>query len=193
MNIRKFAIFALVAVSILSLSAASVLAQPPGKEESTTPTPTSGDSSAGAATTPAPESLRPSSTTPTETAISGFPSAAGTRLDLAAMVLDSTVVPEGLLASLGVKENASLRVRDLSQGGVSIVTEKPIKAGREVKIRLEFRITRSIIEGEGVVRWCRRDTLSLTPRWVVGIVFKRMPAKSDAELRRLERYFLGGR
>jgi hypothetical protein len=107
--------------------------------------------------------------------------------------VDPQVIPEGLLATLGMKNNAALTVRDLSQGGLSVLSDTPIKGGRSVKIRLEFKITRSIIEAEGLVRWCRRDTLSLTPRWLVGIVFKRMPARSDVELRRLERYFLGGR
>jgi hypothetical protein len=108
--------------------------------------------------------------------------------------VDPQLMFEGLLAMIGVrKPNLALAVRDLSQGGVSLLTEEPLKTGREVKIRLEFRITRSIIEADGVVRWCRRDTLAASPRWLVGVVFKRMPPKSDAELRRLERYFLGGR
>jgi len=107
--------------------------------------------------------------------------------------VESEVVPQGLLARIGMKQSPALAVRDLSQGGLSVVCNEPLKAGKTVKLRLEFRITRSVVEAEGLVRWCRRDTLSLAPRWLVGIIFKRMPAKSDTELRRLERYFLGGR
>lgn len=107
--------------------------------------------------------------------------------------VDSELVTEGLLAKIGMKQNPAQAVRDLSQGGISVVSTEQLKPGKSVKLRLEFRITRSKIEAEGVVRWCRRDTLSLAPRWIVGIVFKQMSPKSDAELRRLERYFLGGR
>lgn len=107
--------------------------------------------------------------------------------------VETDLQEQGLLARIGMKQNPALAVRDLSQGGLSVVCGEQLKPGKAVKVRLEFRITRSVIEAEGVVRWCRRDTLSLAPRWIVGIVFKKMPPRSDTELRRLERYFLGGR
>jgi hypothetical protein len=86
---RKFLLITLAAISILSLGAAGVLAQPPGKPESSSPTPTD----AGAATTPSARPLQPPAAA--STAVPGSPSATGPRLDLAAMALDSTVVPEG--------------------------------------------------------------------------------------------------
>lgn len=76
MTIRKLALLALLA---LILAPAAALAQPPGKPVDTTPTPASEG---------------PQIAVPTQ-APSGSPSAEASRLPLAAMVLDSTVVPEG--------------------------------------------------------------------------------------------------
>jgi hypothetical protein len=107
--------------------------------------------------------------------------------------VDPLVNPDGLLAAIGLKHNAARAIKDMSQGGLQIVSGEYLKPGRKVNLRLDFKVTRSVIEAEGVVRWCRRDTLSLAPRWYAGILFKRMASKSDSELRRLESYFLGGR
>jgi hypothetical protein len=46
------------------------------------------------------------------------------------------------------------------------------------------------VSAEGIVRWCRRDTLSLEPRWVVGVVFKRMGPDSGGRLRTVEAVFV---
>ena len=42
----------------------------------------------------------------------------------------------------------------------------------------------------GVVRWCRRDTLSLEPRWNVGVVFKDMEPSAQSRLRTVEAVFI---
>lgn len=111
---RKFLLITLVAISIISLSAATVLAQPPGKPADTTPTPSAGSS----ATTPTTTSEGPQIAVPTE-ASSGSPAAAAPRLDLAAMVLDSTVVPEGFTLFYELYIPGERISADLTGGAVS--------------------------------------------------------------------------
>ena len=85
---RRFAPIALLAIFVLALVPAIALAQPPGKPADPTPTP-SGDT-----TSPTPQPVGPALTVPSETP-AGAPAATAPRLDLAAMVLDSTDMPEG--------------------------------------------------------------------------------------------------
>jgi hypothetical protein len=59
-----------------------------------------------------------------------------------------------------------------------------------VDLRLEIPATRTEISAEAQVRWCQRDTLSLEPRWNVGLTFKRMSPEDDDRLKALDRYYL---
>jgi hypothetical protein len=47
------------------------------------------------------------------------------------------------------------------------------------------------VTAEADVRWCRRDTLSLEPRWIAGLTFKRLEPAQDAHLREVDRTYLG--
>lgn len=94
-------------------------------------------------------------------------------------------------ASLGLRRNATRGVRDLSLGGIQLETRRPLRVHQPVRLRLDVRTPRALIEGEGVVRWCRRDTLSVKPRWAVGIVFRRLPPDAAAALKKVERYYAG--
>jgi hypothetical protein len=78
---RRFLPVTVLALLILAMAPAIALAQPPGKPSETTPT-------------PAGEPVGPVVTLPTESP-SGSPAATALRLDLAAMVLDSSNMPEG--------------------------------------------------------------------------------------------------
>ena len=40
------------------------------------------------------------------------------------------------------------------------------------------------------MRWCRRDTLSLEPRWNVGVVFKDLDPGAHGRLRTVEAVFI---
>ena len=78
---RRFISFALLAVLLLSVAPAIALAQPPGKPTGPSPT-------------PAGDTVGPVLAVPTQTP-SGSPATTAPRLDLAAMVLDSSNMPEG--------------------------------------------------------------------------------------------------
>ena len=78
---RRFAPIALFAILVLALGPAITLAQPPGKPSDPTPTPSG-------------EPVGPVIALPTESP-SGSPDATAPQLDLAAMVLDASIMPEG--------------------------------------------------------------------------------------------------
>lgn len=98
-------------------------------------------------------------------------------------------LPAGFLTWLGLAPNSARAVRDLSQGGLQIVSHKPLPTGRRVTLKLTFRHPPATIQAEGRVRWCTRDTLSLEKRWFVGIAFGRLSGKSAMDLDRVERHF----
>jgi hypothetical protein len=86
---RRFAPIALLAILVLGLVPAVAFAQPPGKPTDPTPVP-SGDT-----TSPTPQPIGPAVTAPTQSPAASPSSVDIPRLDLAAMVLDSTDMPEG--------------------------------------------------------------------------------------------------
>jgi hypothetical protein len=101
LSIRKHLVFILVAIALVSIAPTVVFAQPPGKPPLSTPTPESQTSAA-----PSAES----------TATSGSPAANAPRLDLAAMVLDSSVVPEGFTLFYEIYIPGSRISNDLTGG-----------------------------------------------------------------------------
>lgn len=110
MNIRRVvAAFALIAFLVMT-SASTIVAQPPGKPVDT-PTPAAGPPT-GAET---PGSLRPSAETPAAPEADSSASLAP-RLDLAAMALDSTVVPEGFQLFYEIYVPGNVIADDLTGG-----------------------------------------------------------------------------
>jgi hypothetical protein len=99
------------------------------------------------------------------------------------------LIPAGFAAWLGVASNAARSVKDLSQGGIQIISRRPLETEQRVTVRLAFQHPPSLIEAEGKVRWCARDTMSVEKRWFVGIVFGRVSEKSSMDLNRIERFF----
>ncbi len=104
--------------------------------------------------------------------------------------VDIVCLPRGLLRKLGVKSNSARAVKDLSLGGVQIVSAEKLKPGEPVDLTLKFRYPATEVKAEGIVRWCRRDTMSLEPRWNVGVIFKRIDSASDGRLRTVEAVFI---
>jgi hypothetical protein len=98
--------------------------------------------------------------------------------------------PRGFLRLLGVRSNAALALRNLSRAGAQIVSDRKLRRGQRVELRLEFRQPRATCEIRGVVRWCRRDTMSLKRRWHAGIEFGALLEDDLALLRALERIFI---
>jgi len=104
--------------------------------------------------------------------------------------VDIVCLPRGILTKLGVKSNSARALKNLSLGGAQIVSAEKLAPGDPVDLVLEFRYPSTTVKAEGVVRWCRRDTLSLEPRWNVGVVFKRMDPSSNGRLRTVEAVFV---
>jgi len=107
--------------------------------------------------------------------------------------VDIVCLPHGLLRKLGVKSNSARALRDLSLGGAQIISTERLRPGEPVDLTLKFRYPATEVRAEGIVRWCRRDTLSLEPRWNVGVIFKRIDSDSDGRLRTVEAVFIDGK
>lgn len=101
-------------------------------------------------------------------------------------VVEAACVPETWLSALGLGR-LEANVRDLSNGGIRLSVGRALEVGRRLSLRLVFRVPNTTLEAEGMVRWCKRDTLSLKPRWDVGIVFRRV--SDEMALRRVEKHF----
>jgi hypothetical protein len=104
--------------------------------------------------------------------------------------VDIVCLPPGLLTKLGVKTNTAKGLKNLSLGGAQIVSSEKLKAGDRVDLMLQFRYPKATVQAVGVVRWCQRDTLSLEPRWNVGVVFKHMDPGSSGRLETVQAVFI---
>ncbi len=105
--------------------------------------------------------------------------------------VELSCVPRGVLHALGFRPNVGRSLKDLSLGGAQLVSGRRLRRGRRVDLVLDFRNPRSILRAQGVVRWCRRDTMSLESRWFVGVAFTRLSAVDDEHLRSIARHFHG--
>src|SRR5262249_1258998 len=99
-------------------------------------------------------------------------------------------LPVGLLTTLGVKSNSARGLKNLSLGGAQIVSTEKMKTGERVDLMLQFNYPRTSVRAVGVVRSSKRDTVSLEPRWNVGVVFKEMDPNSEGRLRTVEAVFI---
>jgi hypothetical protein len=99
-------------------------------------------------------------------------------------------LPRSFLRKLGVKSNAARGLKDLSLGGAQIVSTEKLETGDRVDLLLQFNYPRTTVRAVGMVRWCKRDTLSLEPRWNVGVIFRDMDPNSHGRLRTVEAVFL---
>jgi hypothetical protein len=104
--------------------------------------------------------------------------------------VDIICLPRGLLTKLGVKANSAKSLKNVSLGGAQIVSSEKLSPGEPVDLTLKFRYPATEVKAEGVVRWCRRDTLSLEPRWNVGVIFKQIDMASQGRLRTVQAVFI---
>jgi hypothetical protein len=88
----------------------------------------------------------------------------------------------GLLRKLGFKPNTAHGLLDLSMGGAQIVSKKKLTQGDIIDLEIVLSDGKTTIATEGLVCWCRRDTLSLKPLWNVGIRFARLDEDSKRGL-----------
>ena len=102
-----------------------------------------------------------------------------------------TAVPRGFWSAIGLGSNAALLLRDLSLGGAQVVSSVRLAPRSRVDLEIEIVRPAARIRGAAEVLWCRRDTLSLAPRWNAGLAFRGLSPADSLELRQLDRYFLG--
>ncbi len=100
-------------------------------------------------------------------------------------------LPRGFWRGLGFGSNVGRHLKDLSVGGAQIVSATRLEPGRKVDLKLTFRKPPAVVQAQGEVRWCRRDTLSVEPRWYAGVVFRRIAPASNQNLLAIGRLFVG--
>ena len=99
-------------------------------------------------------------------------------------------VPRGFWALL-FHRNIALHVKDVSLGGAQIVASRALRAGAKTDVLFDFPGFPRPLAAEAHVRWCRRDTLSLEPRWNAGLIFKKLSSADEEQLREVDRTYLG--
>ena len=104
--------------------------------------------------------------------------------------VDIVCLPPGFLSKLGMKSNTAKALKNLSLGGAQILSTEKLEKGERVDLLLKFAFPKTSVRAAGVVRWCKRDTLSLEPRWNVGVVFKEMDPATHSRLRTVEAVFI---
>jgi len=115
-----------------------------------------------------------------------LPTAEGERRQNKRRLLETSkvhCVATGLFSLLGMSSNVALRLSDLSEGGCQIVSSRKLDEGAKVKFTLSFQNPTVEIRGTGEARWCKRDTLSLEPRYATGISFGDLSHDDEGRLR----------
>jgi hypothetical protein len=104
--------------------------------------------------------------------------------------VDIVCLPPGFLSKLGMKSNAAKALKNLSLGGAQILSTEKLEKGDRVDLLLKFAFPKTSVRAAGIVRWCKRDTLSLEPRWNIGVVFKDLDPATHSRLRTVEAVFI---
>ncbi|HEX7901908.1 MAG TPA: PilZ domain-containing protein [Planctomycetota bacterium] len=89
---------------------------------------------------------------------------------------------DGFWRKLGFKPNSAHSLLDLSMGGAQIVSTKKLKPGLVLDVEIVLSDGKTTIATEGFVCWCRRDTLSLKPKWNVGVRFGKLDEDAKRSL-----------
>ncbi len=100
-------------------------------------------------------------------------------------------MPRGFWTSLLRKVNVAIALRDISLGGAQIVADRPLKPGIKTDLVFHFAGFPDPVQMEADVRWCRRDTLSLAPKWNAGLTIKRISPVDETRLADVDRTYLG--
>jgi len=99
-------------------------------------------------------------------------------------------VPRGLWTLLR-RKNVAIHLKDVSLGGIQIVAQEPLRAGHKIDVTLHFAGFPDPVVMEADVRWCRRDTLSLKPKWTAGLTIKQLAPQHESRLRDVDRIYRG--
>jgi len=96
----------------------------------------------------------------------------------------------GLMGALGLSGNIAKGLVDVSEGGCKLILEKKVEVGQRVKLQFTFKHPALKVNGEGIVRSCDRDTLTLAPKYETGIEFQNLSNDDAAHLRLVLKEFL---
>lgn len=99
-------------------------------------------------------------------------------------------IPRGLWTSLLRRKNVATHLKDVSLGGIQIVAREPLRPGHKTEVTLTFAGFPDPVVLDADVRWCRRDTLSLQPKWNAGLTIKRLSPQAESRLRDVDRTYL---
>jgi len=100
-------------------------------------------------------------------------------------------VPRGLWTSVLRKRNVASHLKDVSLGGLQIIAAEPLRPGHKVDVTLTFAGFPDPVVLEAAVRWCRRDTLSLKPKWNTGLTIRHLAPLHETRLKDVDRTYLG--
>ena len=89
---------------------------------------------------------------------------------------------EGLMRKLGFKPNTAQALLDLSLSGAQVLCDRKLELREVYDLEIVLGDGKTTINTEGTVCWCRRDTLSLKPRWNVGLRFGRLDEDAKRNL-----------
>jgi hypothetical protein len=99
-------------------------------------------------------------------------------------------VPRGIWTLLR-RKNVASHLKDVSLGGIQIIAQEPLRTGHKVDVTIRFAGFPDPVVMEADVRWCRRDTLSLKPKWTAGLTIKHLAPQHETRLRDVDRTYLG--
>ena len=101
------------------------------------------------------------------------------------------ILPKSGWSLFSSGKNLALRVQDVSMGGAHLVCSRQLKPGTRTWVVLGFASASVKVFIEAAVRWCRRDTMSLNPRWETGLQFVRLESRDAENLQAMRRMYLG--
>jgi hypothetical protein len=87
----------------------------------------------------------------------------------------------GIARMLGIRRNVGLQIKDLSQSGAQIRSRRKLHPGQELDLELHLSDGTEVTMG-AVVRWCRRDTLSLKRSYLAGLHFHEVDSETKSWL-----------
>lgn len=100
-------------------------------------------------------------------------------------------VPRGLWTSVFRRKNVATRLKDVSLGGLQIIAQESLRTGHKIDVTITFAGFPDPVVMEADVRWCRRDTLSLKPKWNAGLTIKHLSPQHESRLKDVDRTYLG--
>lgn len=107
------------------------------------------------------------------------------------LVVDALLEPRTWARRLGLRKDVPVTVLDLGLGGARVDVGERLEPGLRSELRLRTARPDGALTADVEVRWCRRDTRLLAPRWTAGLAFRPMSPADAHLLRAIVRHYLG--